>query len=146
MISSSTMAPKSSSKNKNLPESSSKRKASVEGSSKGKAPAEPSRKGKEPVAGFSELRSNKSSRVFLGDFVFYSDPCRQNYNQLTMVKGMVGVRPVNLDAFGDMPLHPIFHFQRLDEFLTPEYVDFYPITVCEFYTNLRRIDSENDNI
>lgn len=98
------MAPKPSSKNKEAPESS-KRKAPDEGTSKDK--------GKAPVTPASEQRSKKANRVFLGESVFYSDQCRQNYYQLTGVNEMAGVRFIDLDAFGDLPLYATFHFRAL---------------------------------
>lgn len=52
----------------------------------------------------------------------------------------MGIRPVDLEAFYNLPLWQLFSFQHLDEFLCPRYVKFYPSAVFEFYANLRTID------
>lgn len=54
----------------------------------------------------------------------------------------MGVRPVDLDTFEDLPPYQLFEHQSLLNFLYPSKISFYPRVVCDFYANSQ--DSKDD--
>lgn len=96
---------------------------------------------KQKAAAEASDTSNKRNHPTLGDFIFFSNNTLNKYQDLGHRKP-TPVHPIDLQAFSKYPLHELFKYQGLKEFLVSKYQNCYHATVKQFYANLTQTEED----